>query len=39
VRFVSLDGDFTAELELDDDGLVARYPRLAERVATRPAQS
>jgi uncharacterized protein len=39
VRFVSLDGDFTAELELDDDGLVARYPRLAERVAARPAQS
>jgi hypothetical protein len=39
VRFVSLDGDFTAELELDDDGLVARYPRLAERVAAPPAQS
>ena len=33
VRFLSLDGDFTAELELDDDGLVVRYPRLAERVA------
>jgi hypothetical protein len=33
VRFVALDGDFTAELELDDDGLVVRYPRLAERVA------
>ena len=32
VRFVSLDSDFTAELELDDDGLVVRYPRLAERV-------
>jgi hypothetical protein len=32
VRFAELDGDFTAELELDDDGLVARYPRLAERV-------
>jgi hypothetical protein len=32
VRFVSLDGDFTAELELDADGLVVRYPRLAERV-------
>ena len=32
VRFVSLDSDFTVELELDDDGLVARYPRLAERV-------
>ena len=24
--------DFTAELELDEDGLVVRYPRLAERV-------
>jgi uncharacterized protein len=32
VRFVELDGDFTAELELDADGLVVRYPRLAERV-------
>jgi hypothetical protein len=32
VRYVSLDGDFTAELELDADGFVARYPRLAERV-------
>ena len=32
VRFVSLDNDFTAELELDEDGLVVRYPRLAERV-------
>ena len=33
VRFVSLDSDFTVELrQLDDDGLVARYPRLAERV-------
>jgi uncharacterized protein len=32
VRFVSLDSSFTAELELDDDGLVVRYPRLAERV-------
>jgi hypothetical protein len=34
VRFVSLDGDFTADLELDADGLVVRYPRLAERVAS-----
>ena len=25
--------DFTADLELDADGLVVRYPRLAERVA------
>jgi uncharacterized protein len=33
VRFLELDGDFTAELELDDDGLVAFYPRLARRVA------
>jgi uncharacterized protein len=33
VRYVALDGDFTAELELDADGLVVRYPRLAERVA------
>jgi hypothetical protein len=32
VRFASLDGDFTAELELDPEGLVVRYPRLAERV-------
>jgi hypothetical protein len=32
VRFVALDGDFTAELEVDPDGLVVRYPRLAERV-------
>jgi uncharacterized protein len=32
VRFVSLDSDFTAELELDSDGLLARYPSLGERV-------
>lgn len=32
VRYTALDGDFTAELELDGDGLVVRYPRLAERV-------
>lgn len=35
VRFESLDGQFagfTADLELDDDGLVLRYPELAERV-------
>ena len=34
VRFESLDGEFegfTAELELDDDGLVLRYPELADR--------
>ena len=33
VRYIALDGDFIADLELDDDGLVVRYPRLAERVA------
>jgi uncharacterized protein len=32
VRYVGLDGDFVAELELDDDGLIVRYPRLAELV-------
>jgi len=32
VRFVALDGDFTADLELDADGLVVVYPRLARRV-------
>jgi hypothetical protein len=32
VRFVSLDDDFRSELEVDADGLVVRYPRLAERV-------
>jgi hypothetical protein len=32
VRFVSLEDDFTAALELDEDGLVLRYPRLARRV-------
>jgi hypothetical protein len=32
VRFVSRDSDFMAELELDEDGLVVRYPHLAERV-------
>jgi hypothetical protein len=32
VRYVVLDGDFTADLELDEDGFVMRYPRLAERV-------
>jgi uncharacterized protein len=33
VRFVSLDGDFTADIELDPDGLVIRYPQIGERVA------
>jgi uncharacterized protein len=32
VRYLSRDGDFTAELELDEDGLVEFYPRLARRV-------
>jgi uncharacterized protein len=31
VRYLSPDG-FRAEIELDDDGLVTRYPYLAERV-------
>jgi uncharacterized protein len=33
VRYVSRDSDFTAELELDEDGLVVNYPGMAERVA------
>ena len=32
VRYISRDGDFTAELELDDQGLLIHYPRLARRV-------
>jgi uncharacterized protein len=32
VRYSSRDGDFTAELELDSDGLLRFYPRLARRV-------
>jgi hypothetical protein len=32
VRYLSRDGDFTAELELDSDGLLVFYPRLAHRV-------
>jgi uncharacterized protein len=32
VRYLSRDGDFTAELELDPDGLLSFYPRLARRV-------
>jgi hypothetical protein len=32
VRYLSRDGDFTAELEIDDDGLLEFYPRLARRV-------
>jgi uncharacterized protein len=33
VRYVGLDDGFTAELELDYDGFVVRYPGLAERVS------
>jgi hypothetical protein len=32
VRYISRDGDFTADLELDTDGLLAFYPRLARRI-------
>jgi uncharacterized protein len=32
VRYVGLDDGFTAELELDEEGFVLVYPRLAERV-------
>jgi hypothetical protein len=32
VRYISRDGDFTADLELDADGLLVHYPRLATRV-------
>lgn len=32
VRYISRDGDFTADLELDRDGLLVFYPRLARRV-------
>jgi hypothetical protein len=32
VRYLSRDGDFTADLELDRDGLLELYPRLARRV-------
>ena len=32
VRYLSRDGTFTAELELDADGLLTFYPRLARRV-------
>ena len=34
VRYIGLDTAFTAELELDDDGLVVRYPRMAELVSS-----
>ncbi len=32
VRYISRDGDFQADLELDADGLLVHYPRLAKRV-------
>jgi uncharacterized protein len=35
VRYISREGDFTAELELDSDGLLSFYPRLARRVEPR----
>jgi hypothetical protein len=33
VRYVSLDGEFRANLEVDEDGLVVEYPHLARRVS------
>jgi uncharacterized protein len=33
VRYVSAQRDFVAELQLDTDGFVVRYPELGERVA------
>jgi hypothetical protein len=33
VRYMSLDGEFRAELELDSDGLVIRYPHIAKRIS------
>src|SRR3954454_1892108 len=32
VRYISRDGDFTADLELDAEGRLVHYPRLARRV-------
>ena len=32
VRYLSRDGDFTAELEVDREGLLELYPRLARRI-------
>jgi hypothetical protein len=32
VRYVGLDSDFTADLEVDEQGLLEFYPRLARRV-------
>jgi hypothetical protein len=36
VRYISRDGDFTADLELDAEGLLEFYPRLARRI--RPGE-
>jgi uncharacterized protein len=36
VRYVSRDDSFTAELELDDAGLVVAYPQLGQRVSSTP---
>jgi len=36
VRYLDRDGDFRAELDLDPDGLVARYEHLAEAVTPYP---
>jgi uncharacterized protein len=36
VRYVGRHRSFVGELEFDDDGLVVRYPELAERVGVRP---
>ena len=32
VKYISRDGDFTADLQLDPEGLLSFYPRLARRV-------
>ena len=36
VRFTALDSGFTADLELDPDGLVVSYPGLARRARSNP---
>jgi hypothetical protein len=33
VRYESIDGTFSAEISLDDDGFVVSYPQIARRVA------
>lgn len=37
VRYESVDSGFRADLELDPDGFVVRYPGLAERLAPLPS--